>query len=386
MRFSCLLVLLALSCFLFSGCGGEETKPPSKKKDSKTTDKTPTKKTSTEKKSETPKTETPSKKPPVKTPSMSLTATLRKSLPEPAKEPSKLAFSPDGTILATGSGAGVMLWNLQKEPIASAELADFEEDGFTLYSIEFSADGKTLCSSRPTDTAFWNLETGEAEGFELEDFVIEGVTFCPDAQRGLFYYSSEKTFLLCDLAAGEELWRLPVDMKVERFRASPAGDVFAAAEYEDDKAFVTVRDVTAGEQKHQFENGVVIRKDGFTIAPEAIAFSADGSMLAAADVEKQVRIWNVKTGKLLHTLKEHTARVRDVAFCLDGKVLVSAGGALYPDKDNNIRLWDSATGELLKTIALSSYVDVFAVSRDGKRIAAVIDDEKAVSIWDLTVD
>jgi len=58
-----------------------------------------------------------------------------------------------------------------------------------------------------------------------------------------------------------------------------------------------------------------------------IIFSADGKLLAVAS-GKDIFIWQVETGALLHTLKGHTAIVaRDngLSFSPDSKQLISVG-------------------------------------------------------------
>jgi WD40 repeat protein len=55
-------------------------------------------------------------------------------------------------------------------------------------------------------------------------------------------------------------------------------------------------------------------------------------------------LWEVRTGKLLHTLTGHTSRVGSVSFSPNGQTLASSSS------DETIKLWNLQTGECWKTL------------------------------------
>lgn len=118
-----------------------------------------------------------------------------------------------------------------------------------------------------------------------------------------------------------------------------------------------------------------LRDHGATIT--SVAFSPDGSLLASAGKENVIRVWDVKTGQLLQTLDGHTLAVAAVAFSPDGSLLASGG------YDKSIHLWDVKTGEIVKSLnGHTESVTGVTFSPDGQHLASASQD-KTARIWDV---
>ena len=72
---------------------------------------------------------------------------------------------------------------------------------------------------------------------------------------------------------------------------------------------------------------------GFRGTVTALAFSPDGSLLAAGDDTGKVHVWNVGERKYSHALEAHAGELLALAFSPDGKLLASAGA------DGKLVLW-----------------------------------------------
>jgi WD40 repeat protein len=106
-------------------------------------------------------------------------------------------------------------------------------------------------------------------------------------------------------------------------------------------------------------------------------FSADGRYFLAGGDGSTLRLYEVKSGKLLHELTGHTHWAQHAVFLPDGKQALSAS------MDGTLRLWNLTTGKEVRKLdghAGGAYsVDV---SRDGKwSVSAGAD--KTVRLWDM---
>lgn len=57
----------------------------------------------------------------------------------------------------------------------------------------------------------------------------------------------------------------------------------------------------------------------------SLAFNPDGKTLASCSYDRLVKLWNIKTGKCIHTLTGHPGSLLSVAFSSAGTLLASSG-------------------------------------------------------------
>lgn len=106
-------------------------------------------------------------------------------------------------------------------------------------------------------------------------------------------------------------------------------------------------------------------------------FSPDGELLATCDTDCHVRLWEVKSGKLLLICQGHTNWVRSVAFSPNGEILASCGA------DRTVRLWSVRDGVCIKTLIGHTHETFsMAFSPDGQTLASASGD-RTIKIWDI---
>lgn len=99
------------------------------------------------------------------------------------------------------------------------------------------------------------------------------------------------------------------------------------------------------------------------------AMCADGNKLAFSFDKGAIQIIDIVSGKVEHTLKEHTKKVNCLDFSPDKKHIVSSSD------DGSVRLWDFETGNLIKTIMEhSDNVNSAMFDKWGSRIITASDD------------
>ena len=109
----------------------------------------------------------------------------------------------------------------------------------------------------------------------------------------------------------------------------------------------------------------------------ALAYSPDGTRLAAAGHGGTVRIWDPTTATTETTLTGHTGGVWALAYSPDGTRLAAA------DHGGTVRIWDPTTATTETTLTGHTGVGALAYSPDGTRLAAA-DHGGTVRIWDPT--
>jgi WD40 repeat protein len=281
-----------------------------------------------------------------------------------------VAFSPDGKRLATAStDQTARLWDARTGQFL------LECKGHTnwVMSVAFSPDGKRLATACTDKTArLWDARTGEFlveyKGHAAE---VLSVAFSPDGTR-LATASTDQTARLWDVRTGQQL------LVCKGHTASVNGVAFSP----DGKRLATAGDDTA--RLWDAQTGQFLREyTGHANNITTVVFSPDGTWLATASWDLTARLWDVNTGEPLLVCKGHSDIVNGVAFSPDGLRLVTVG-------DLTARMWDARTAQpLVQYKGHANSVWSLAFSPDGKRLATASNDlatgsnDQTARLWDV---
>jgi WD40 repeat protein/serine/threonine protein kinase len=109
-----------------------------------------------------------------------------------------------------------------------------------------------------------------------------------------------------------------------------------------------------------------------------LAFHPDGSRLALATTDGAILIWDSATGKELLRRDLHQQTVWALAFSPDGKTIASAGS------DGTVKLWDSTSGKVHHDIRAHKDEIQSVAFHPHKAIVASGGQDTTVKLWDTT--
>jgi WD40 repeat protein len=182
---------------------------------------------------------------------------------------------------------------------------------------------------------------------------VEEIAFSPQGDT-LASGSDDTSVKLWDVTTGQCLKTLQGHTsRIWSVAFSPDGQILASAS---DDTSVKLWDVTTGQCLKTLQ--------GHISSIYSVTFSPQGNILASSSGDQTVRLWDVNTGQCFKMLQGHTNLVSSVTFCpvrVEATLEVSTSSEMdLPDEncqilasgsyDETIKLWDVKTGKCLKTL------------------------------------
>jgi WD40 repeat protein len=241
----------------------------------------------------------------------------------------RIAFGPEGVLLALGNPKGILLWDILLKRAIGA-VANFEA---LAEPIQISPDGRRLACAvsgpidKPWDVLVWRMD---------DSVIAPWMPVLGAPMQGL-------APMLGYVAMADQLCRPQPPLRLQGHRS----------------------EVTC------------------------IAFSMDHTRLATCSRDRTIKIWDVESGRELWTLSGHQHSVLGVAFSRDGGRLASVSGNLDLETvpgDGEIKIWDMKSGQEVRTIrgTAGRFLSV-AWSADGNQVITG-DMDGNLKYWDALAD
>ncbi len=277
-----------------------------------------------------------------------------------------MALSPDDQLLAIDTGNNnIQIWHIETEELV-AELTGHEN---LIFSLTYSPTGEYLVSGGLKDELYvWDVARWEKRHTLIgHTSSVEAIAFHPNGER--FVTSSrDGTALLWNVETGEQISPLPLpdtldDSSLYRGEPQEIERVINGGnlQWKDNQhmqsiVFSPCGNWIAGGLGTWYADGLIneirlwdtatletrmifLQPQG-CIRPWALTFSPCGKYLVSGAWWKwgldkaPIHLWEMSTGKNIHTFWGHASDVQDVAFSPDGLLLASGSF------DGTVLLWD----------------------------------------------
>ncbi|MHA2246987.1 MAG: WD40 domain-containing protein [Candidatus Hodarchaeales archaeon] len=285
------------------------------------------------------------------------------SLPAHLNEVKSLAFSRNGTFLASSSyDTTIKIWDVENN-YSQMNILDYPNQ---LSSIAFHPNSSLIAAgSTDSNMILWNLNSNQTRIFSGHDSGINSLFFSNDGLK-IVTGSSDKTIKIWNLSTGNIIHNL----------SGHTYSVFSVALSNDDTILASASlneaiklwNVTTG-------NELDVNFD-YSDRVQSLSFSPSGKLLATGSSFGEIRIWNVSTGLPISIILGHKEAILSVTFSHNGELLASS------DSDGIIRIWNVTSGNETPEAEFQDLDgDIFCVTFSPKDSVIASGGNTKIKIW-----
>jgi WD40 repeat protein len=277
-------------------------------------------------------------------------------------------FSPDGRLIAVGlKEQGIQLWDARELTPVGDTLLDTDGEVKTL---AFSPDGRTLAAATPAGSlTLWDVGSRSRLQGPLSagsGFLLVGVGFTQDGAT-----------LAAASQSGVQLWDVATGALRAAFPYVEAHDLAFSA---DGALIASARAIEGGAEVWEVATRTSIATVTGSPPPLndlSVALSPDGRTLAVGGFGSVVRLWDVRTQKLIHELDQGGNGAFTLDFSPDGRTLAVSGFEAVAS------LWDVGTGtQIGPLLTAGDRRAMIDLSPDGRHLVETHGNGQG-AVWDV---
>lgn len=279
-----------------------------------------------------------------------------------------LTFTPDGQLISSGHDHKVRIW----DPATGVCLRSFDSHWSPVYALCLTPDSKQLVTGASDGSVrIWDLASGKQQGEEIRR---------RQAVYTLAVSSNGKTLAVSGRDGEVQLYDLPSKRERDLYRGQ-LSSVHALAFLGQDEFLVSAGSDQLLHYWRLDDPPRIATLPGHFSAVEGVAMSKEG-LLARVSSDRNVKLWNTRTGQEVRTLRSSDLPMQAVDF---HPTLPRLAVAASPAR---IFVWDVQTGRELRRLSLPwAMTRCVRYSPDGRYLAAGEGDARlpakaVVRLWD----
>lgn len=279
-----------------------------------------------------------------------------------------LVWSPDGRFLACGGqDSSILIWDAETG-ICRTRLGVSEslEQSYWIWSLVWLAGGTILAGAYTDCTIkFWDVASGNCiRVIHAHQYWGLSLALHPD-ENILASSGMDRTIKLWDWQTGKCLQEIETRDSVWRLEWSPDGQKLAGGS---DDYTITVWDCSLQCLR------VLQGHQGWVWG---VAWSRDDNTLATVSHDHVMKLWNTHTGHCIKTLQGQSNSSWCVRWSKDGVQLLSA------NTNHTVQLWNTHTGECMQQFRGHTKEVLFVAWSPDERLIASCGADATIRIWDV---
>ncbi|WP_243292264.1 WD40 repeat domain-containing protein [Bacillus sp. FJAT-47783] len=275
--------------------------------------------------------------------------------------------------IATGSDDNlVRIWDMK----TGEQIEEYQGHDSLVQSVKWAPNGEYLASTSYDETIIlWDVKNKKAKNKYLgHEGIVNTVSWCFDSSKfatggydkklriwgledGLLFESQphagaikavdwHKSTNLIAVGSNDgmvHVWNPETNLLIKSIKAHD--QLINQISWSPDGKFIVSvsRDKSVRISDIEKESCSVLVSDAHRKSIKSVAWSTDGSMIATGSYDNESKIWSVKTGELITTIKEHHGGVSSLSFIPGCQKFVTASW------DGTARIWE-LEGDLISIL------------------------------------